>query len=198
MGWRSGVEGRSVVELLVVLCIAGLTVTPAVNGLRPAGDHRRAEAAARALAATMRDLRIEAVRRGASVALDFTGEVGDVTFRCLVDGNGNGVRRADVEAGTDHESCRSRRLADDFAGVTFGTRALVVDVDGLTTIAPNERAIRFGASRLWSASPAGTTSSGTAYLSGPPNHHYAVRTLGATGRVRVLRYDATRRRWDAL
>lgn len=192
---RRAESGRSVIELLAALAVASTVGVLSLPGGREVAAEARAEAAARHLAAVMRELRTEAARRSAVVALDFDGDVGDVTLRCIVDGNANGVRRTEIAAGVDVETCRRRRLGDDFPGVRFGTVHPVPDVDGLSTIAPGERGLRFGASNLWSVSPTGTATSGTAYVSAAPSHHYAVRVLGATGRVRVLRYDSGRDRW---
>ena len=46
-----------------------------------------------------------------------------------------------------------------------------------------------------SFTPLGTASSGTLYLRGRDGSEYAVRVLGATGRTRVLRYEAITRTW---
>ena len=49
--------------------------------------------------------------------------------------------------------------------------------------------------KLLAMNPDGTSSSGTLYLHGRERSQYAVRVLGVTGRVRVLKYDLGRRRW---
>ena len=55
--------------------------------------------------------------------------------------------------------------------------------------------VRVGLSRLLTMNPNGTSSSGTVYVRGRDRSQYAVRVLGATGRVRVLKYDYVRGRW---
>jgi hypothetical protein len=45
--------------------------------------------------------------------------------------------------------------------------------------------------------PNGSSSSGTLYVHGRERSQYAVRVLGATGRVRVMKYEPQRRRWVA-
>jgi hypothetical protein len=56
-------------------------------------------------------------------------------------------------------------------------------------------AVRLGASDLLSFSPFGTATSGTVYLRSRGGRQYAVRILGATGRVRVLEYSHETGKW---
>jgi hypothetical protein len=46
-----------------------------------------------------------------------------------------------------------------------------------------------------SMSPNGSATSGTLYLHGRRGAQYAVRVLGATGRIRLLKYVEAQRRW---
>ena len=57
--------------------------------------------------------------------------------------------------------------------------------------------MRIGRSRILTFTPIGTATSGTLYLRGRGSIQFAVRVLGATGRTRVLRYDARLRKWVA-
>jgi hypothetical protein len=43
--------------------------------------------------------------------------------------------------------------------------------------------------------PNGSSSSGTVYVHGRQRSQYAVRVLGATGRVRVLKFVEASRQW---
>jgi hypothetical protein len=58
--------------------------------------------------------------------------------------------------------------------------------------------VRLGVSKILSMNPDGTSSSGTLYLHGRDHSQYAVRVLGTTGRVRVLRYDSVQGKWVDL
>lgn len=55
--------------------------------------------------------------------------------------------------------------------------------------------IRFGSSDLASFRPLGTASPGTAYLTDGRQNLAAVRVLGASGKVKVIVYDAGRQLW---
>jgi hypothetical protein len=77
--------------------------------------------------------------------------------------------------------------------VRFGLRAHVPDLDGIRASADGD-GVRIGTSRILSMGPDGTATAGTLYLRGRRGQ-YAVRVLGATGRTRVLRYEAGTDTW---
>jgi hypothetical protein len=127
--------------------------------------------------------------------LVFVRDEGGWAHHRAADGNGNGVRMAEVLSGTDAILGRGARLADDFPGVELGVRDTVPDLDATGVIDPGADPIRMGASNLVSCSPDGGCSSGTIYLSGADASAWAVRVLGATGRVRLARYSRSQRAW---
>ena len=67
--------------------VTGIAVPQLLAGL----DQSRTHAAAQFLASRMALARVQAVARGATVALRFVDDGGEVVFRTYVDGNGNGV-----------------------------------------------------------------------------------------------------------
>ena len=77
--------------------------------------------------------------------------------------------------------------------MSFGFLDGVPDADGQP--ANGSDGVRLGTSRLLSMNPDGSSSSGTVYLRGQGRTQYAVRILGVTGRVRVLKYDFVTGRW---
>jgi hypothetical protein len=138
------------------------------------------------------DARMQAIRRSSSVALRFEEAGGDYLVGEYRDGNGNGIRTADIGAGIDVEVTPRHLLRDLFSGVSFGLRAELPDADGRASTGTD--GVRLGSPRLLSLSPDGTASSGTLYVRGK-RAQYAVRVLGATGRTRLLRYESGRRQW---
>jgi hypothetical protein len=186
--------GYSVLELLVCISLATLAVaagTPTVLATREAVlSDGAADYVARALHAA----RMEALKRRASVAVRFEADGGDFVMATYVDGNGNGVRAADISSGDDPLVRPRWRLGDQFAGVGFGFEAGVPDVDGGDT-SSNPDPIRAGRSRMLSFSPTGTSSSGTVYLHGRGAHQLAVRVLGGTGRIRSYDFDFGSWKW---
>lgn len=186
--------GYSVLELMVCVSLATLVVaagTPAVLASREAV---LADGAADYIARQLHDARMEALRRRASVAIRFEADGGDFLMATYVDGNGNGVRAADISSGDDPLVRPRWLLRDQFAGVGFGFEAGVPDADGGDT-ASNPDPIRVGRSRMLSFSPTGTSSSGTVYVRGRGAHQLAVRVLGGTGRIRSYDFDFGSWKW---
>ena len=186
--------GYSVLELMVCVSLATLAVaagTPVVLATREAV---LADAAADYIARELHAARMEALKRGASVAIRFEADGGDFLMATYVDGNGNGVRAADISAGEDPLVRPHWLLRDQFVGVGFGFEEGVPDVDGGDT-SSNPDPIRAGRSRMLSFSPTGTSSSGTVYLHGRGAHQLAVRVLGGTGRIRSFDFDFGSWKW---
>ena len=186
--------GYSVLELMVCVSLATLVVaagTPAVLASREAV---LADGAADYIARQLHDARMEALRRRTSVAIRFEADGGDFLMATYVDGNGNGVRAADISGGEDPLLRPRWLLREQFAGVGFGFEAGVPDVDGGDTTS-NPDPIRVGRSRMLSFSPTGTSSSGTVYVRGRGAHQLAVRVLGGTGRIRSYDFDFGSWKW---
>jgi hypothetical protein len=145
-----------------------------------------ARAAAHYVASRMTLARSEAARRSSSVAILFAEEPEGVVMHMFVDGNGNGVRRADVDSGVDIAIREPSRLHELFPGVRIGLRP---------ELAGEGEAVRFGDSRLVSFSAVGTATPGSVHVLGRDLSQYAVRVFGATARTRVLRYRVSDAAW---
>jgi hypothetical protein len=180
----------------VVVCLAVVALGAAlvVADTSAARKALLIDGAATQLALALRSARTDAVRQGRSVAVQFTGEAQAVRYRVVADGNGNGVRRSEIDAGTDPIVTPARRLADDFPEVRAGVASQCPGIEGGEPISVDGPGIRFGDSALAVFSPSGTATSGTAYLT-DGHRTYAVRVLGTTGRTRVLRFDPVRGDW---
>lgn len=186
-------RGVSLLEVLFSLAIAATLVGIAVPITTSAVDEIRTAAAARYLAGKISTVRFEAVRRSSSMALRFEPAGDDYAITTHLDGNGNGVRTAEIRSGVDATLGPSERIRDNHAGVQFGLRPEIADLDGASS---GSEGVRVGAARLLSVSPIGGATSGTLYLHGRRSQ-YAVRVLGATGRVRIFHYDPGARQWNS-
>jgi Tfp pilus assembly protein FimT len=165
--------------------VAGILMALAVPAVLSTMERSRGAAAARYLAGRMAALRGQAVSRARNVALRFDSAATGVRFAAYADGNGNGVRIADIDAGVDILLEPAVTLSDWFPGVVFGESRATAGLDG----------VRLGGSTLLSFTPSGTSTSGSIYLLARDDSRWMVRVLGATGRARVLRYDDTSGNW---
>lgn len=192
---RGGEAGTSLVETLVVVAVAVIVAASSVPPLLAQRDALHAAGAARHVAALLHAARVEALKRGANVAIVFQSSAAGVRFATFVDGNYDGVRTADIAAGTDKQVSEWVRIGDQFPKAAFGIVPGTLDPDSgsLLTGSP----LKIGGSGVLSFGPAGGATSGTLYLRGPAAQQYAVRLLGATGRSRLLRFDFKERRWGA-
>lgn len=190
---RGLTPGFTILELLFVLAIAGTLTTIAVPQSLRALDDFRARSAARYLAQRLGDARLSAIKRSLAHGLRFEAGTPDYRITGVMDGNANGLRTADIQSGIDRTLTQPEVLASHFQDVAFGILDGVPDADGQP--ANGTDGVRVGTSRLLAMNPDGTSSSGTLYLHGRTRAQYAVRVLGVTGRVRVLRFDHVRRRW---
>jgi prepilin-type N-terminal cleavage/methylation domain-containing protein len=189
---RYSSSGFTLIELLVAAALLMMLASVALPLGGQAIDELRTASAARYLAGRIAASRMDAIRRSRAVALRFQPAAPDYQFAAFVDGNGNGVRSAEIASGVDLPVGISRRLADDFAHVRFGLEIGRPDVDGVRNVSAD--GVRIGTSRILTVSPDGTATSGTLYVLGR-RAQYAVRVLGATGRTRVLKYDTGAGAW---
>ena len=125
--------------------------------------------------------RVQAVRRSQTVAIRFASDGTDATFRTYADGNGNGVRNAEIASGVDPPLDLPVKLSELFSGVVIGAQ-------------DDEDPIRLGSGNLLSFTPLGTATAGTIYVRGQ-SMQLAIRIFGATGRTRLLRYDTATGEW---
>ncbi len=128
--------------------------------------------------------RAQAVMRSAHVALRFEDRPSGITFRMFLDGNRNGVRTADIAAALDLPLEAPVRLSDLYPGTAIA-------VSGAAGSDP----VHLGSSDLLSFTPLGTSTSGSVFVRGRDGSQFAIRVLGATGRVRVQRYVPRTRTW---
>lgn len=192
-GRRSdGESGASLAELVIVLVIASLLVAFAVPTTGATIDAGRASQAASVMASRFRLARLEAVSQSRSIGLVFDQHGGRWTFRVCADGNGNGIRRAEIASGTDACLDGPHDLQAMFPGVQI---AVDPAIRGPAGEPPSADPVRFGTSDLASFSALGSCTAGTLFLRSPMGVQYAVRLAGATGRTRVLRYAPATRTW---
>ena len=184
--------GFTLLELLFVASLVATLAALSIPATAGALDEMRTAMAARYLEGRILNARATAIRRSTRVALRFEAVDGDYRYAEYWDGNGNGVRSAEIASGLDPEIAPAEFLGSRFPGVTFGLHAGIADVDGERSTTTD--GVRFGSSRILTLGPDGTASSGTLYVRGRRGQ-FAVRVLGVTGRTRVLRFHPGTGQW---
>jgi hypothetical protein len=157
-------------------------------------EHGRLRGAAFYLSSRVAQLRMQAVHRGTNVALRFS-DVDPYAFQAFTDGDGDGVRSADIASGRDPAIDRAEAIRDHFPGIVFGFVPGCPLSDG-SAVPLGADPVRIGSSRLLAFTPGGTATSGTLYLRGRLEIGYAVVVLGATGRTRLLACAPSRGKWE--
>jgi prepilin-type N-terminal cleavage/methylation domain-containing protein len=126
-----------------------------------------------------------AVRSGVYTAIRFERQSdGRVLYSIYADGNGNGVRSADIARGKDRLVEGPLPLTANAPGVFVGF------IPGVPELPPESGTlsgdpVRFGSSDMLSFSPLGTATPGTFYLAGD-HLQAAVRVTGGSARVRLM------------
>ena len=187
--------GFTLIEASVVLLLLGVSAALALPSMRTGLDGLRGAAAARHLAALAQSTRVRAVTQSVHVGLRFEREGAGYRYALYADGNGNGLRARDVRNGVDARLTDFERIGDRFPGVAIGIAGRVPDVSGRGTLPAGSDPIRFGSSDGLTFSPLGTATSGTLYLHHGSGRQFAVRVLGATGRVRILEFHGGTASW---
>lgn len=188
--------GAALLDVIFTCGLIAILASIAIPSLHAARDRDAALLAARHLASKLNWLRVEAIRRNRAVALRFDpDDVGRI--HPYVDGDGDGMGEQDVVNGVDPPLEPSRHVTDTFADVAFRVALPVPAPDGNEMIAAGSDPIRIGNSNFVSFSPLGTATSGTIYLAGRAGTQLSVRVFGATGRIRVLRFDIASGAWRA-
>lgn len=188
--------GFSLSELVVACAVSVAILALAMPSLLGYQQASRAVAAARYVAARLQLARMEALKRSAHVAVAFSQVGTDIEFAMYADGNGNGVRTAEIANRIDPILSPLGRLEHEVPGARFGIVAGTPSIDNSGPLSGTDP-IRVGRSPLVSFSPLGGATPGTIYLCGPDQRQWAVRITGATGRVRVYEFDPPSQKWRA-
>ena len=189
-------HGHTLLELLVALVILGIMVCAAVPAFATYRRRTSINAAARELQATLRLVRSRAIARSAHAGIKFTGSGSNWTFAVYDDGDNDGVRNDDIRKGIDPLAVKAAPLMPQLHVARIGLLPYAIkDPDG-DPLPPTNSPVAFNNSTICSFSPIGSGTPGSVYLTDDIGDLYCLRVLGASGRVRILRYDATKKKWE--
>jgi type II secretory pathway pseudopilin PulG len=188
-------SGAALLEVLVAAVLVIVLAILAIPLAAQASDALTGRAAAGYLAGALRQARLQAVsaNRAAAVVFDQVSPAVWAVRRCS-DGNGNGVRRAEIAVGDDACLGPAQSVAGLFPGTALTLASAVPDLDGEVG---EDAGVRFGRSAMASCSPVGNCTPGTIYVRSARGQQFAVRVSAAAGRTRVWRFDHGIEGWVA-
>lgn len=187
--------GAAFIDIIVAISVCVLMAAIAVPVIGGTMDRERTIVGAQYLAGQLQRARLDSLKRARSVAVRLL-LVGDRTeMRLFADGNGNGVLQRDIDRGIDPPLTPVEWLDDQARGVSLRINQDITDVAGLTGLAPGDDPLRIGNTSILTFTPLGSATGGTLYIAAPRGPQMAIRVFGATGRVRVLMFDARTGQW---
>ena len=197
--------GFTLLELSFIVALIGLLTVMFVPALHHLSSSTRVDLAASEVMGTLRLAKSYAISHSAHVGVKFFTSQGgfvpagsdEVTYRLYRDGDGDGVRTADVLSGVDPPVSPLRRLVHVGATVNFGFPSTLRPRDPGS---PSRRLsrlhdpVRFNRSDMASFGPLGGATPGSLYLT-DGRSLAVVRVFNRSGKVRILRYDVPGDRW---
>lgn len=183
--------GYSLAEALTVLAILSLFVLVTLPAFGTMNRRMALRAAAADLRALFHATRSRAIATSRHHALKFQQFAGVWHIVLYEDGDGDGVRNDDIKKRIDRPVEPPRVVLRESRAVSIGLlKKPVKDPDG----DPLKQPVAFNRSTLCSFSPIGAATPGSIYLTDGRNL-WCVRVYGATARIRMLKYDAAKKRW---
>jgi type II secretory pathway pseudopilin PulG len=185
---------EAIVGTAIVMIMAGLLMPPLLR----LADGRRVRLAAAELTGILRQARSNAIRYNCNVGVKFLVDDDRVRWALYRDGDGDGVRTRDIDSGVDPPLGLPRTLTHLGRHVRFGFppgQPPRDPGDPRRRLRRLDDPIRFNRSDIASFGPFGGSTPGSLYITDSIHHLAAVRVFGRTGKVKVLRWDASEDRW---
>jgi len=188
-------RGAAFIDIIVATSVCFLMAAIAVPVIGGTLDRERTIIGAQYLSGQLQRARLESLKRARPVALRVE-VIGERTqLRLFEDRNGNGVLQRDIDRGIDLPLAPMEWLDDQARDISLRINQDVTDVSDVVTLEPGDDPLRIGNTSLLTFSPVGSATSGTLYVAAHRGPQMAIRVFGATGRVRVLMFDARTRQW---
>jgi hypothetical protein len=196
---RRSESGFHLVELVVTAAVAMIAVGIATPPVLEWAAARQVRLAAGEVGSALALARAYAVAHAVHVGVKFrVADEGAVSWTLHRDGDGDGVRTDDIESGVDPRVTPTRHLFHFGRQVRLGFPPGAAPRDPADPRRRLDRLddpIRFNRSDIASYNPLGGSTPGSVYVTDGRSRLAALRVLAATGRMRVIVYDARTERW---
>jgi hypothetical protein len=189
----AGLSSVELVGVLAILVAVAAAAGAGVNHLRAVVSIR---SAASEVGAALYRARMYAITQGVNVGLKYRIRDGRAEWAIYGDGNGNGVRSAEIASEVDRSIGALVIWSRDDVRPSIMRGASIPDPDGSGRLSGSvDDPIRFNRSDICSFSPLGESTPGSIYLWDGHDRMAVVRVYGRTGKVRTLYYRRGDRRW---
>ena len=198
--WTEEQHGRSLISLLVVLCLTAMIVAAGIPTLTEARRAAALREASGRLWGMLVRCRAHAIMRQRSTALVFERTDGSA-WRCFVaeDGDGDGLRRADLEVGRDRVIGEVLHLEGQTAGLGILVDHRVPDPSGSGWLAGDlGDPVRAGRGDIITFTPRSTATPSSIYLTDYHDRMRVLRITPGTGRVYGLVWRSGWKRWRTV
>ena len=185
---------EAIVVLAIVMIMAGFLLPPLLR----IADGRRVRLAAAELTGVLREARSYSIRHNCHVGVKFQVEDTEVRWTLYRDGDGDGVLNRDIDSGVDPPLGLPRTLTHLGRHIRFGFPPGPPPRDPGDPRRRMRRLddpIRLNRSDIASFGPLGGSTSGSLYVTDSVRHLVVVRLFGRSGKVKVMRWDASEDRW---
>ena len=191
-----GCAGYTAAELVAVLAIVGAVTALVAPGIFQLSAAHAVRSSAGEVRAMLFQARALALSRGRYVGVKFRKNGNRYEWALYGDGNGNGIRTAEIAKGVDPPLGIAIPWSrnDVRPGILQGSR--VPDPgDPDKALDRLDDPIRFNASDICSFSPIGESTPGSIYLWDGRDRMAVVRVFGRTAKVRTLYYRRGEKEW---
>ena len=188
-------RGQTLGEVTCVVAIVGICAAVSLPAFLSMTRRNAVRMVSDQLRGIFRGVRARAIARGRNVGVKFTRDGADWQYATYEDGDGDGIRSDDIKKNVDRLVAGPLRLAQQqqLAAIALPP-VTIVDPDG-DKLQPTAEPVQFNNSMICSFSPLGAGTPGSIYLTDGAGGVWCLRVYGPTGRVRLLRYEAQRRKW---
>jgi type II secretory pathway pseudopilin PulG len=178
-------SGISLIELMIAAVVLAIILTTALPGLKEARGAAAVGGASRQLQGLLFRCRAVAILNGRACAVVFERR-GDGSWRCFIvqDGDGDGIRRADIDRLIDPIISEVIFFETGEAGLGILKDEFVPDPSGRGRLRGNlDDPVRAGRGDIITFTPRGTATPASIYFTDHRARMRVLRVYGGTGRV---------------